>query len=237
MTNLESSIPPHRRRWLHLAAFTVVPILAALSVYAFLPKTPKAPTGQASGCDHSVNPASAQSCPHGMDANGGCNMNAGAGSMAGDGPMQPPSMGGRRSLEWTLPQGWTSELNKGGMRYATLKPSGSDKVDVSVIPLGGLAGGELANVNRWRGQIGLEPIADKELATLRTQLKGQAGPVTVFDLNNPGNPTGRLVVGILSTQAGDTWFVKMVGAHEPVAKAKPAFLKLLESLREASQSA
>jgi len=121
------------------------------------------------------------------------------------------------------------------MRYATLRPKGSDKVDVSVVPLGGSAGGELANLNRWRGQIGLEPITDKERVSLRIQVKTQAGPVTVFDLDNPKNPTGRLVVGILSTQAGDTWFVKMVGEHEPVAKAKPAFLKLLESLREASR--
>lgn len=232
MTNQELQAITPRRRWLHLAAFTVVPIAAALSVYAFLPKAPKRPVTKSSGCDHSAAPASGQSCPHGMDENGGCNMNAGAGSAPAEGQIQPMAFGGKRNLEWALPADWTSELNQGGMRYATLKPKGSEKVDVSVIPLGGSAGGELANVNRWRGQIGLEPITEKERAALRTQLKSQAGPVTVFDLNNPGNPAGRLVVGILSTRTGDTWFVKMVGEHEPVAKAKPAFLKLLESLRE-----
>lgn len=235
MTNLEPSEVVHRRRWLHLAAFTVIPIVAALSVYAFLPKTSKAPVGMPSGCDHFVNQASGQSCPHGMDANGGCNMNAGTGSASGDAQMQPVAFAGKRSLEWVLPEEWTSELNQGGMRYATLRPKGSEKVDVSVVPLGGVAGGELANVNRWRGQIGLEPITDKERVALRMQIRSQAGPVTVFDLSNPKNPTGRMVVGILSTQAGDTWFLKMVGEHEPAAKAKPAFLKLLESLRGASQ--
>lgn len=235
MTNQEPNATTTRRRWLHLSAFAAVPIVAALSVYAFIPKTPKAPVGQSPGCDHSATPAKGQSCPHGMDANGGCNMNAEAGSNSGDAQMPPAAFGGKRNLEWVLPMEWTSELNQGGMRYATLRPKGSEKVDVSVVPLGGAAGGELANVNRWRGQIGLEPITDKERVALRTQIKSQTGPVTVFDLNNPKNPTGRLVVGILSTQAGDTWFVKMVGEHEPVAKAKPALLKLLESLREASR--
>lgn len=229
MTNPEAHTPVHRRRWPRLAAFTAIPIAGALSIYAFLPKAPKPPVGQASGCDHSASPASGQACPHGMDANGGCNMAANA---APDGQTQGASLAPPRSLEWVLPKGWTSELHPGGMRYATLRPAGQDKVDVSVVPLGGSAGGELANVNRWRGQIGLDPIADKELVALRTRVNTQAGPVTVFDLGNPKNPMGRMVVGMLLTNKGDTWFVKMVGEHGSVAETKPAFLTFLGSLRK-----
>lgn len=35
------------------------------------------------------------------------------------------------------------------------------------------------------------------------------------------------MVGMLATRTGDTWFVKMVREHDPIAKARPAFLKLL----------
>jgi len=72
--------------------------------------------------------------------------------------MPPPSMpAGADSLAWDLPKGWT-EARAGGMRLATLKPPVTGKIDVSVIVLPGTAGGELANVNRWRGQIGLQPV-------------------------------------------------------------------------------
>src|SRR5256885_16234378 len=69
---------------------------------------------------------------------------------APDIPAPPNPSGG---LRWTLPKGWTQK-EAGGMRFATLKPPAA-QVDVSVIVLPGPAGGELANVNRWRAQLGL----------------------------------------------------------------------------------
>ncbi|MGC3999261.1 MAG: hypothetical protein QM767_18210 [Anaeromyxobacter sp.] len=69
--------------------------------------------------------------------------------MQGDVPPPPPVEGG---LRWSLPQGWTEARGGGGMRFATLKPAVPGKVDVSVVVLSGAAGGELANVNRWRNQ-------------------------------------------------------------------------------------
>lgn len=239
MTEMETLQPPKPRRWLRLAAFLLIPVAAALTLAAVLPRTAKAvpqaaagdhPAGQGAGCTHAADAQGAQSCPHGMDANGGCNMNAAPGDAHGQSAL--PNAG--HKLDWTLPKEWIREANQGGMRYATLRPVGEAKVDVSIIPLAGAAGGELANVNRWRSQIGLDPVSEKELAALRTQLNSQAGPVAMFDLSNPRNPAGRMLVGMLATRTGVTWFVKMVGEHDPVAKARPAFLKLLESLRENS---
>ena len=46
------------------------------------------------------------------------------------------------------------------MRLASFKaiaPNGKE-TDISVVSLPGIAGGDLANVNRWRGQVQLEPI-------------------------------------------------------------------------------
>ena len=37
---------------------------------------------------------------------------------------------------------------------------------MSVIPLPGLAGSDLDNVNRWRGQVGLSAVSEAELAKL-----------------------------------------------------------------------
>jgi hypothetical protein len=146
--------------------------------------------------------------------------------MTGDVPPPPaPS----NPLKWTLPKGWTSTPGS-GMRFATLNPPGPGKVELSVVCLPGSAGGELANVNRWRGQIGLEPIDEKALAAAKKTVKSKAGAVTVFDFTSQGQVQSRMLTGTLTTQDGNSWFLKLVGDAEPVGKARPEFLKFLETL-------
>lgn len=136
---------------------------------------------------------------------------------------QPPS---GPALAWTLPKGWTSQPAE-GMRFATLKPTPTGKAEVSVVTLTGPAGGELANVNRWRAQLGLPPIEEAGLSALRKVVSSKAGPVSVYEFSQSGS---RMVVGLLSTSEGNTWFLKLAGEDAPVTRAKADFLKLLESL-------
>jgi hypothetical protein len=149
-------------------------------------------------------------------------------NMAGDVP-PPAAPGGDQALTWTLPQGWTESRGGGGMRFATLKP-GASSADVSVIVLPGDAGGELANVNRWRGQIGLGPLDDAALAGARQVAKAPSGSVAVFDFSSDGATQKRVVGGIAEVE-GNTWFFKLSGDAAAVAAAKPDFLRLLGSLR------
>ena len=58
------------------------------------------------------------------------------------------------------------------MRVASFGISQDGKqADVSVIPLGGMAGTDPANVNRWRGQVGLGPLAEAEVSKLRKKFR------------------------------------------------------------------
>ena len=145
-------------------------------------------------------------------------------SMQTNEPLPPPEV--NQALKWTLPKGWTS-APAGGMRYATLKPPAQGNAEVSVVMFSGPAGGELANVNRWRTQLGLPPIEAAALASARKTVKSKAGVVGVFDFNNAGN---RMVVGQLATPDGNTWFFKLVGEVAPVSQALPDFMKLLGTL-------
>ncbi len=63
-------------------------------------------------------------------------------------------------LQYTLPPGW-QEKPLSPMRLASFKATSPDgkETDVSVVSLPGIAGGDLANVNRWRGQV--QPRADR----------------------------------------------------------------------------
>jgi hypothetical protein len=135
----------------------------------------------------------------------------------------------RGGLQWTLPTGW-SEKPGGQMRVATLQAPVAGRLDASVVVLPGPAGGELANVNRWRNQIGLPPLDADALARARSTVRTKAGTVKVYDFTSEAAPPTRVVAGLAEAK-GDTWFVKMTGDAGAVAAARDDFMKLLGSLR------
>ena len=130
-------------------------------------------------------------------------------------------------LKYTLPAGWT-EKPATAMRVASFDISQNGKTaDVSIVPLGGDAGGDLANVTRWRGQVGLPPAAADELPSLaqKIQIAGQDGKL--FDI---GGSSQRILGAVL--QRGDTaWFFKILGDADLVEAQKAAFVSFLQTLQ------
>jgi hypothetical protein len=143
-------------------------------------------------------------------------------------PEAPPAA---QALRWTLPSGW-KEVPGSGMRLATLLPPGAGKAEATVIALPGDVGGELANVNRWRGQIGLAAFDEASLARSRAKAASKAGVVTVYDFTSEGASKTRLVAGTI-TSSGRMWFFKLMGDDAAVAAARPGFMSVLGSLRAA----
>jgi hypothetical protein len=140
---------------------------------------------------------------------------------------ESPRPGG---LHWTAPAGW-KELPGGGMRVATFEiPKGPGKVEATVVALPGDVGGELANVNRWRGQIALPPITMAQLAALRDKVSSRAGEVLTYDFSGAGVKKTRVLAGMIRV-SGITWFFKLMGDESAVETAKPAFLKMLAGLK------
>ena len=151
--------------------------------------------------------------------------------MAGDVPA-PPQPSGGGLLACTLPRAWTQSRGGDSMRFATLKPPVEGRIDVSVVVLPGEAGGELANVNRWRGQIGLPPFDDAGMAGARRTVATKAGQVSLYDFTSEGQVRSRIVAG-LALVGGNSWFLKMTGDERAVAAARPDFIRLVESLHRA----
>src|SRR5664279_602146 len=140
-----------------------------------------------------------------------------------------------QTLAWDLPKGWTEE-HASGMRLATFKPPVPGKVDVSVIVLPGTGGGELGNVNRWRGQIGLGPIDEAAREHMRQEVKSKVGAMSVYDFTGEGAGTKQRMLAALLTANGQTGLGKRVGARKPVADSRAGFVKLLESFHPTSGS-
>lgn len=130
-------------------------------------------------------------------------------------------------LRWSAPKGW-AEKPAGNMQVAAFGLPSSAGVTIAMFP--GDVGGELANVNRWRGQISLPPVAEGELAALRERVETRAGAAQLYDFTGPGEARTRLVAAML--RVGDsTWFFKLTGTEAAVAAARPAFLEFLKGLR------
>lgn len=135
-----------------------------------------------------------------------------------------------RGVSWTAPAGWKEEPGN-GIRLATFTPpQDSGKSEATVVALPGDAGGELANVNRWRGQIGLTPLDAGRLAESRRSVRSRLGAVIVYDFTGAGTRKPRLVAGLIKVDE-TTWYFKLMGDEKAVGKNKPAFIKLLAGLK------
>ena len=132
-------------------------------------------------------------------------------------------------LAWTLPSGW-KELPGNGMRLATFAPPGGLKTEATVVALPGDSGSELANVNRWRGQIALPPTDEAGMAAARTTLSTKAGPASLYDFTSTGVVRTRLIAAAINVN-GTTWFFKLMGEAAATESARPSFLTLIKGLR------
>jgi len=140
-------------------------------------------------------------------------------------------------LTWQTPDGWT-EVTPGEMRVASFKiqGKGGQQADVSVIPLPGLAGNDEANVNRWRGQVGLPPVSPDELKKSADAVEAGGQPAQLYDIagQNPGSGNAERILGVIQHRDDMAWFFKMTGDASLVEDQKPAFISFLKSLKFAA---
>ena len=144
-----------------------------------------------------------------------------------------PDNSGLPSLHYALPAGWEKKAPT-QMRVASFEISQEGKqADVSVIPLAGLAGADPANVNRWRGQVGLNPLAEDELAKLAEKITVGELPANLYDLAGtaPGGSDADRIIGVILHRDDTAWFFKMTGKAALVEQQKPAFIIFLKSVQ------
>ncbi|RMH24586.1 MAG: hypothetical protein D6692_12750 [Planctomycetota bacterium] len=139
---------------------------------------------------------------------------------ASEGVANPVDVGAdeaaRSDRPWIVPAGWTEDPEPRQMRLATyIAPDPSGPVEVAVSRFGGRVGGDLANINRWRGQMGLPAIEEAELdaAIARFSAPGFDGYETRIEA-----PSGvMLAAGVYDEAIGQMWFVRATVPDAAVA--------------------
>lgn len=144
-----------------------------------------------------------------------------------------PDNSNQPKLKYTLPDGW-KEKTLTQMRVASFEVAANGKLaDVSVIPLGGMSGGDAANVNRWRGQLGQAPMADTELAKLAEKVVIAGQPSDLYDLagTSPGSGEAERILGAIFHDSETVWYFKMTGETGLVENQKANFIAFLKSVQ------
>lgn len=149
---------------------------------------------------------------------------------AASGAGKPPSV----TVRWTVPEGFEQRPER-TMRLATIGPKGATDLEIVLSAFPGDVGGLVANVNRWRNQMGLEPTEAGAVAALprRKMLGGEAVLVdlTGHYTDMQGKEVeGAKLVGLVFERADDTLFVKMTGPGAAVDAARAGFDAFVASL-------
>jgi hypothetical protein len=133
---------------------------------------------------------------------------------------------------WELPEGWVA-TDPGPMRRANFA-LGEAGLEVAVTSFPGNVGGMPANVNRWRRQLGLPPVAESQMLPFLTQTTVNGKEVLLVDLLGAPAPEGKSTQRMITAVAnheGASWFFKIAGDAAEVEAHRQEFVRFILSLR------
>jgi hypothetical protein len=131
------------------------------------------------------------------------------------------------------PKGWHA-VEEGGFAAARFQVGDGDRTaSATVMALPGEGGGLVANVNRWRAQIGLDALDEQAVTKAVRPIKVDGLPGHGVDLTGPrtdGKASQRILAAVVK-QGDRVWFFKLMGPADLVAEQKQAFDQFVESVR------
>jgi hypothetical protein len=133
-------------------------------------------------------------------------------------------------LVWQAPAAWKVGA-PAPMRKATyLVPGAGSQAELSVTAFPSDVGGELANVNRWRGQVALAPVSADDLERTVSRVEANGIKFTIVELVPPGD-RAEGILGAIVPFDGSTWFFKLKGPVPALRAAKADFIGFLHTVR------
>jgi hypothetical protein len=146
-----------------------------------------------------------------------------------------PANPGKPGINYTKPESWTLLPEEGsGIRLVGFQVTEADQsVQITITPLAANSGSILANVNRWRGQLGLPDIGEIQMQRDLQEIEVAGLRCPYVDLLGPVSASPqRLRMLVAVARRGDrTWYFKMVGNPALVGQQKSNFELFLRSMR------
>jgi hypothetical protein len=134
---------------------------------------------------------------------------------------------------WNVPTHWKEQSAPMALQGFSIGDGKTGAAKVTVSRFEGAGGGALANVNRWRGQLGLKPVAESELGTVTKSIELPGGQGTLMDASGVEEETGKSLrmVTIMAPRAEATWFFKLWGDASVVERESTNLVHLAQTTR------
>lgn len=130
-------------------------------------------------------------------------------------------------VSYRMPKSW-EEFNPSGIRKANFKIKSDDgTAEVTILTFPGDVGGTLANINRWRSQLGLTPAVTEDLDELGEPYR--IGNHKALYVRLEGE--SQSILGAILPFHGNTWFFKMIGDTSTVLDNNEAMKQFLDSVQ------
>lgn len=144
-------------------------------------------------------------------------------------PKAKPPENTNQSVSWQAPEDWKPEKAGQFLTASYTLPSGGR---VTVSKLAGDGGGLAANVNRWRGQVDLKPLAEQDVAGQPLKVTDSDFEMQLFNLTaeNSAPDAEGILAGVLPLKA-ETWYFKFTGPVAVLRKTEGLFAEFLRSVR------
>jgi len=129
--------------------------------------------------------------------------------------------------QWEVPDVWIEEP-LGSMRKGSFSVKKENlEAEITVLAFPGDVGGDLANINRWAGQIDAPLLeSEEDLKKLQTiDVDGYKG--LWIRLVGPSQE----ILAVIVSKDGDSWFFKMMGDAEIVTAEEDNFRAFVKSVR------
>jgi hypothetical protein len=181
-------------------------------------------TGLLAGCRRD-NQIKSYDAPKEPDAPAPAAQNQATPGMSMMGADAPPVPVNAAPIHWATPPAW-KEMPPTSIRLGNfvVPGPGDKKAEVTITSFPGDVGGTLANVNRWRHEVGLGDVTENDVASEKIVVDANEGK-----LYEMAGASERTVVAMIPRD-GASWFFKMRGDADVVAGARPAFLEFLKSV-------
>ena len=144
---------------------------------------------------------------------------------------ESPKKRDKINLTWDLPETWIPSKGH-SMRLASFDiPFSKGVGDLSIVSLSGSSGGLLANVNRWRGQVELDPISESDILTTSSVGESKMGPFRIFKMINEKKKEKAIIAAVLPT-GEKTFFIKLTADIQGISELEFSFKNFCSSIGE-----